>query len=67
MELSVSVGFYVAHIQSVAVISPVKCKGNLIGCHGACVCREGHVSAHCRMGGNAPKYREFNSVVALTV
>ncbi len=31
MMLSMLVGFYVARIQSVAVISPVKHKGNLIG------------------------------------
>lgn len=40
-----SVGFYVARIQSVDIIGHVKRNGNLIGCHGACVCGEGHVSA----------------------
>lgn len=39
-----SVGFYVARVQSAAVIGYVKRNGNLIGCHSPCACEEGHVS-----------------------
>lgn len=40
-----SVGFYVARIQSADIIGHVKCNVSLIGSHGACVRGEGHVSA----------------------
>lgn len=65
-----SVGFYVARIQSADIIGHVKRNANLIGSHGVCVCVGRDMCLRPLQNGQkchkALKSREFNCVVMLT-